>query len=891
MLRFFTILALLCPLAFSAATDPLDVLKSDAPYAEKAEACRLLSIHGGPEAVEALAALLTDEQLSHMARMALEPMPGEEAGAALRAALDKTEGALKAGVVHSLGMRRDAQAASALAAVLAADESDAAQAAAAALARIASPEALNALTVRLAAGNLSPAMLAAVCDALFKGAETLLARNEKTQAAECFDLLAGVGNAPSEIRAAAWRGAALARGDSDRAAMLAAAIQGDDAALFAAALRTARELCGEGTSAALSAILPGLAPERKIPVIEALGECGGDVAGAALKTEAMDGPVGIRIAALRALTRIGHKPAPPLIAELIWSEDAALAQAARNSLSFFPDGGGDDIITAMLGDKKPEARLLAVQLVAKGALENPAEHLMAAAGADDMEEVRVAAIEALRTLAKPEHRPGLLGHLLGARSPKEMKAAETALAALGARQMTVTAGELAVQQALYGALPDGPMADVTEKVAKAVAAGATTIAANNGPFGDTAPGLFKKLRVDYTLNGAPFSRTVAEGESINLQTPSAPDAVVDAYLDALAKAKGEPKLALVRLLGSTGNAKALELLLKAAFDSQDDARETALRAVCEWPTPAVLPTVLELAKTSADPVIKTLALRGAVRLLGQSQMDMPELIGNYAALLESAGDTGDRKLALSGLAQVRSADALDMALRETVNEAVKPEALRAAVTIAKNLGKTPRMETALPAGTDPAGWLGNAPYWSVADGTIVGHSDTTIPKNEFFWAPFEVRDFYMVLDVKLDPPTANAGIQFRSKRVDDHGQAQGYQADMGQDVWGRLYHEHGRGKLDWTDRADAAVKPGEWNRYEILAVGPAIWTALNGTLGVAFLDLNGRDERGGGVSVQIHGGPPQTVHYRIERLVHDPEVTLAGLTPEQLIAELKALGN
>ena len=55
------------------------------------------------------------------------------------------------------------------------------------------------------------------------------------------------------------------------------------------------------------------------------------------------------------------------------------------------------------------------------------------------------------------------------------------------------------------------------------------------------------------------------------------------------------------------------------------------------------------------------------------------------------------------------------------------------------------------------------------------------------------------------PADRNAGIQFRSQKINKHGQAQGYQADIGKDkkgwhLWGKLYHEHGgRGKLDWND--------------------------------------------------------------------------------------------
>ena len=43
----------------------------------------------------------------------------------------------------------------------------------------------------------------------------------------------------------------------------------------------------------------------------------------------------------------------------------------------------------------------------------------------------------------------------------------------------------------------------------------------------------------------------------------------------------------------------------------------------------------------------------------------------------------------------------------------------------------------------------------------------------------ELKDFYLALDVKLTPYDRNVGIQFRSKPLDAHGQAMGYQADVG----------------------------------------------------------------------------------------------------------------
>ncbi|MFP6874743.1 MAG: family 16 glycoside hydrolase [Verrucomicrobiales bacterium] len=203
----------------------------------------------------------------------------------------------------------------------------------------------------------------------------------------------------------------------------------------------------------------------------------------------------------------------------------------------------------------------------------------------------------------------------------------------------------------------------------------------------------------------------------------------------------------------------------------------------------------------------------------------------------------------------------------------------------KATGAKPRSEATFFNGKDLAGWSASEmKYWSVKDGAIVGHSAVNVPGNKFIWADGEVRDFYLTVDVKLTPDNRNAGIQFRSRKANASGQAIGYQADVGAGVWGKLYHEHGRGKLDWNNNAAGAVKSGDWNHYEILAVGHQIWTAINGKLCVALEDPKG--ERSGKISFQVHGGPAQTVHYRNPTLIHNPKIALEKQTEEQLLAAL-----
>lgn len=190
-------------------------------------------------------------------------------------------------------------------------------------------------------------------------------------------------------------------------------------------------------------------------------------------------------------------------------------------------------------------------------------------------------------------------------------------------------------------------------------------------------------------------------------------------------------------------------------------------------------------------------------------------------------------------------------------------------------------------GTNLTGWSDDAAdmkYWSVVDGAIVGQSRENVPHNTFLWSDTPVADFYFVCDVRLTPNDRNAGIQFRSERLPD-GHAKGYQADIGEGWWGKLYHEHGRGLLDKNEVGQQAVKPGEWNRYEILAVGDSIWTAINGKLCTALKDPQG--ERQGRIALQIHSGPPIKVEYRQLKLVKNPKLELVGLDASGLMKALR----
>ena len=179
------------------------LLNADAPRAAKDAICRQISLIGTAQSVPPLAALLVDEQLSHMARYALERIPDAQAVQALREALPKTQGRLKVGVINSLGVRRDAESSSALIALLKDSDREVVAAAAGALGAIGNAEAAKVL------GELqttAPSELRlVVADACLACAERLLADGKKLQAMVIYKALSKP-DQPKHVRVAATRG-------------------------------------------------------------------------------------------------------------------------------------------------------------------------------------------------------------------------------------------------------------------------------------------------------------------------------------------------------------------------------------------------------------------------------------------------------------------------------------------------------------------------------------------------------------------------------------------------------------------------------------------------------------------------------------------------------------
>lgn len=405
----------------------IDVLRSDAPPQDKAMACKQLALCGTREAVPALAPLLADERLASWARIPLEVIPDPAADEALREALGRLKGRLLVGVIHSIGVRRDAKAVEGLAGLLKAGDPEVAAAAAASLGRIGGPEAVRHLEPALEAS--APPIRSAAAEGLILCAERLLAEGKGDEAAALYDRVRRSA-LPRPRILEATRGAILARGARGWP-LLRELLQSEDAGLLRIGLGVARELPGAEVTAALTAELNRLAPERQALLVLALADRPDPGVRPVLMKVIREGPQGSALAALGAMERIGHVSCVSDLLKAALGEDREIAAAAKAALMKLPGTDVDADYLARLPQSAGRERLLLIELAGRRRIEGALPFLTACLGESDPE-LRAAAVSALGTLGGAAQIPELVKALLRA-APGEREGLEKALVAVSAR--------------------------------------------------------------------------------------------------------------------------------------------------------------------------------------------------------------------------------------------------------------------------------------------------------------------------------------------------------------------------------------------------------------------------------------------------------------------------
>ena len=144
------------------------------------------------------------------------------------------------------------------------------------------------------------------------------------------------------------------------------------------------------------------------------------------------------------------------------------------------------------------------------------------------------------------------------------------------------------------------------------------------------------------------------------------------------------RCSLLRLLPAVPNDMSLQRLKAAAKDSHPSIRDAAVRTLAKYPDPAATDSLLQIFQTAADKAHRIVALDGCVRLLKADGTDPEGAVRFYERLVRHASTPAEKKLILSGLAEVRHPTALGIVQDFMKDNAVKPEASLAVIAIARN---------------------------------------------------------------------------------------------------------------------------------------------------------------------------------------------------------------
>lgn len=370
-------------------------------------ACRALRLIGGPASVPVLADLVLKPETTDPARYALERIPGDEAGQALLAALDRAQGDIRRGIVFSIGERRSAASVPALARLAGGKDLQLAADAVKALGKTGGLESIKALAALL--GTTGAALRSEAASALLFAAEGALAGGDRAGAAAAYDKVFAANVSPVS-RQAAFKGRIASSAEAQ--AMILRALTGKEPVLYAPALAMVSANFGATDIGRIVELMDRLPEENRIQLTALLAKYPAETVRPTLLAAAESPSLNVRLAALRAITEAGDGKSVVFLAAKAARAAGAEQDAAREALARLRGRDVDAAIIEHLGKTSDEAiraelvqaastrriagaRPLLIDLVKSG---TPALKTKAAAG--------------LRTVAGLADIPGLLD-LLG----------------------------------------------------------------------------------------------------------------------------------------------------------------------------------------------------------------------------------------------------------------------------------------------------------------------------------------------------------------------------------------------------------------------------------------------------------------------------------------------
>jgi HEAT repeat protein len=411
-----------------------------------------------------------------------------------------------------------------------------------------------------------------------------------------------------------------------------------------------------------------------------------------LRYSATSQPAHLQIAALRGLVAAGGGEAQRRLVEAIKSPEAIVRSCAIGFVRSVTGSDSTRTFAELLPSLPPDAQqLLLHSLGDRG--DRAATPAVIAAAKSNNDGVRIAACEALGSLGGAD-TVEFLAHTAATASAGERQAARESLARLTGADINPS-----LRRLLNGVDPKMQVelirALAARRATDAIADLLNTARAANEPVRREAFSALGALagETDFAalVTLAVKPKDANDRPSIEQAIESVfrrnadPQKQAEPLLTVLPSAPADAKPVLLQLLGRAATAKALEAVRAALKDENPTVQDAALRSLADWPNAQPAADLLAVAgSAAAGPTAKALALRGYVRMAGQT--DDPAQM--YAQALALAPQADDKKRVLGGLGTASSVAALTLVEQYLNDPQLRAEAATAAVQIASRLPAT-----------------------------------------------------------------------------------------------------------------------------------------------------------------------------------------------------------
>jgi hypothetical protein len=189
------------------------------------------------------------------------------------------------------------------------------------------------------------------------------------------------------------------------------------------------------------------------------------------------------------------------------------------------------------------------------------------------------------------------------------------------------------------------------------------------------------------------------------------------------------------------------------------------------------------------------------------------------------------------------------------------------------------------------GWTGEAGFWKVEDGAIVGETKAANQHTTFLYGDGgEPADFELRYRIRVLGKDANSGVQIRSEKR-PNWDALGYQADFDVSGYlvGSLYRYQRQPLATFAQRGDSVRidatgnrtvvnfadpatllgvhRQGDWNDFRLVAKGHRVTVWLNGVMMCTVEDYQQPYALPRGIiALQLHSGEPMRVELKDVRI-------------------------